>query len=196
MRDIKTYIIALLTVVIILLLFKQCGNEPTITVDSILPPDTFVKIIDKTKPRAVDSVLVPFPVFVSDSDSVKFIKEFLTMMMVKRFYSDTAENDDMILVIQDSTMGIKTWMTATYKLKIPREIRTTYEVAMQPRFALYSGGMINFKEDKLGFGPMIGIRFREAYLSYSRDFMNQSNTINLGIEIKLKSKKKRKYLFF
>lgn len=183
-------IAALLFLLVIILLFRNCGPVPGSTVTVIhdtVPGD----------PYPVEApVRVPYPVYIdtgttryiagaplpTDTDAI--IKDYL----VTRFYRDTLKNDtSMLAVVEDSVQANRIVSRKfTYQNRRPTAIITTTNITQNKKEAFLRaymgiGASYSPSTKRFGVGPFVAVTLRPGpIVVYAYDVAGNSHQVQFG----------------
>lgn len=169
------------------------GNVDTVRIDTVWA-DREVISHHWHKPVPKDSVYAPIDTVGVNMDSLCLA--LLNTLNYVRYYKDSVDTEDLTMWVEDSVRGTLLHKSVMYKLKIPREITITTKEYVYPTWDLYGGGFISKEGDKINFGPMLGLRHKNLYLSYSRGLEAPTNSLTVGIRFQVNKRKVKKNLFF
>jgi hypothetical protein len=221
--DYKTIMIAaLIAVVAALILLQKCGSRDTskgidielvydslerVIVSKLPPPDTIIKINERTVTRWLPSATVRDTIYVDGStvyvfndvpiDTAAILTHYLTQAVT---YTDTVEDSSLQAVIQDTIFRNKiVGRGFTYKWKQPTQIKyIDNRDKFQLIASLQAGAGFSYSNQLNGIygGVDLGLKFRSGTY-FSVGYMAGSShfgTIRVGQVIRLKKPKLRKLL--
>lgn len=195
MEKLKNIIIwVLLGIIIILSLFKGCGDNSPKTefiikrdtvVKTILAPDTVIKFKTKYFPK--------WDTIYSFVDSSKWSKD---LCKFERQYNDSTSDSNVTIFSNIRTIGLLKSSQLSYRLKVPVKIETTIKtdsIIYVPtekgnKFTIVGYGGVGGNINQLNINVGAAILSKNKYYGYSFDPINRTHNVNFGI-ILYKSRK-------
>lgn len=182
-------------VVIFILLFRTCGNNP----------DSHIVVIHDTipgDPLPIEKpVYIPKPVYI-DTGSIKWLSgepiptdtsEILKDYFATRFYSDTLNNDSsMLAVVNDSIRANRIVSRKfTYQNRRATAINTT--IIQPPKkeslIKVYGGAFAGYsvKSNRVIVGPELTLALRQGFIGrYGYDIAGNGHVVSAGWKISFK----------
>lgn len=189
MDKFKNYtILGLIGVIVIILLFRQCGvptsKETYIKGETIVQHDTIL-----TPYKVTEFKKIYYPKW----DTIKTADTTWNadLCRFERTYSDSLSNDSITIYLNQETIGILKSSRISYRWKAPSVITTlsrTDTLIRPPKFQLYLNSTIGGNQDRLNIYTGATIIHKRIEAGYSYGLLDKSHNIRVGLRL-FKSKK-------